>query len=124
MKSIKEWYKKHKWLLNGIGAVIAIIQVIGNLLMDIFNNETSIYLTIVFIFCVILIIHIRNEPDYEFRLTDKGKPQFLKLKREPLFMRHEFISFLPNEETRKKAERKRWSHKKLVKKVKKYSKNP
>ena len=42
--------------------------------------------------------------------------------REPLFMSHELISFLPNDETRKKARDKKWSREKLLRKVRKLSK--
>ena len=56
--------------------------------------------------------------------SHRERSQMQTMKHEPLFMRHELISFLPDEETRKKAERKRWSREKILGKLKKYSKNP
>ena len=47
--------------------------------MDIFNNEILAYLTIAFIFFMILIDYIKNPPERAFLLGSDGKPQFLKL---------------------------------------------
>ena len=120
MKSIKKWCEKQKWLLGGIAA----IQGIGNLLMDIFNKDIVAYLTITFVLFMILVDYIKNTPNYEFLLTGDDKPRFLRLERDPLFMTYDLISFLPDEETRKKAKDKKWSRKKVLRKLKKIFKNP
>ena len=113
MKSIKKWCKKHEWLLGGIAA----IQGIGTLLMNIFNNEIFVYLTIAFSLFIIFVYYLKNQPNHRFMLTDGGKPQFLRLKRKPLLMRHELERAFPDEETRRKS--RKWPYKKLLKKVKK-----
>ena len=82
MKSIKKWCEEHGWLLS---IVTTVITIIGDSVIDIISNETIRYIILALVFCVTLIVHIKNEPEYEFRLKDDGKPQFSRLKREPHF---------------------------------------
>ncbi len=120
MKSIKKWCEEHGWLLSLVGALTTIIK---DLDMDIINSVIMRYGIFSLVMCWTLISYIRNESNYAFRLTDEGKPQFLRLKRPPLHLSSDLISFLPDED-RKKARDKNWSYKKLLRKVKKLSKNP
>ena len=80
---------------------VIIWEIIGNMLMDIIYYKFTNYLTgiglteqhlwnfvavtIAYFFFMILTDYIKNEPEYEFRLKDDDKPQFLKREREPHF---------------------------------------
>ena len=87
------------------GCLFVILDIIGNLLMDYVNYliETGltvqyIWNTVGFFIIVVLVGYIKNEPNYKFLVTDKGKPQFLRLQRPPLIFDSEVappvLSFL------------------------------
>ena len=91
------------------GYLFVILDIIGNLLMNYVDYliETGltvqymwnfIYVTVVCFIRVVLVGYIKNEPNYKFLVTGKGKPQFLKLQRPPLIFDSEVappvLSFL------------------------------